>query len=103
MCNCKKFEPQQPEGELVPNPYPKDTQEEHIDKLGDKSYRTIVFTQWHLFNDGSKAQLAFMLSQGYRKLPSEDELALWLCNHLSYTSRGLAQMLLERLLGEGHE
>jgi len=32
------------------------------------------------------------------KLPSEDELALWLCDHLSYTSRGLAQVLLERLL-----
>jgi len=35
---------------------------------------------------------------GYRKLPSEDELALWLCDHLAYTSRGLAQVLLERLL-----
>ena len=34
------------------------------------------------------------------KLPSEDELALWLCDHLSYTSRGLAQELLLRLLGE---
>ena len=32
------------------------------------------------------------------KLPSEDELALWLCDHLSYTSRELAYELL-RLLG----
>ena len=33
-----------------------------------------------------------------RKLPSEDELALWLCDHLDYTSRELAHELL-RLLG----
>jgi len=31
------------------------------------------------------------------KLPSEDELALWLCDHLDYTSQGLAQELLRLL------
>jgi DNA-directed RNA polymerase specialized sigma24 family protein len=31
------------------------------------------------------------------KLPSEDELALWLCDHLNYTSREVAQVLRERL------
>jgi len=47
----------------------------------------------------AEAQLAHD-KQRMVKLPSEDELTLWLCDHLSYTSRGLAQVLLERLLGE---
>lgn len=34
---------------------------------------------------------------GWVKLPSEDELALWLCDHLNCTSRELAQELLLRL------
>ena len=48
-----------------------------------------------LFTEGSKAQLAH---DKQRMVPSEDELALWLCDHLSYTSRELAYELL-RLLG----
>ena len=55
-----------------------------------------------VWDEATLAQLAHD-KQRMVKLPSEDELALWLCDHLSYTSRELAQVLLERLLGEGHE
>ena len=37
---------------------------------------------------------------GYRQLPSEKELALWLVGHLEYTSSELAKKLLGKLKGE---
>jgi len=92
------IEPQQPEGELlldlmstmhviVGNAiYHKDDPKSGVD-YGD-------------FTDVAKNLERIFKEHGYVKLPSEDELALWLCDHLSYTSRGLAQVLLERLLGE---
>jgi hypothetical protein len=46
---------------------------------------------WH------KAQLAHDKAT---MVPSEDELALWLCDHLNYTSRELAHELLDRWPGE---
>ena len=57
-------------------------------------------------DDCSKLELvANMIEQafrdaGYRQLPSEKELALWLVGHLEYTSSELAKKLLGKLKGE---
>ena len=88
------------EGGLVPNPYRCFCKlvRRMSDAEADEDYAS------HKFDAGRQAQLAHTMrslkAQGWVKLPSEDELTLWLCDHLSYTSRGLAQVLLERLLGE---
>ena len=143
MCNCKKFEPQQPETEqkicglvLSDNLLDKfeirmeqelslnSTQTAHarqiLSDLMDilepqqpeelvKSdiyrhscitpYPALVMAKCHacVWDEATLAQHTLDLKTMV-KLPSEDELALWLCDHLSYTSRGLAQVLLERLL-----
>ena len=81
-----RIEPQQPaEGELIECPLEKTCEsfkEEECDVCTVGQVR-----QAQLAHD--KARMG--------KLPSEDELAIWLCDHLSYTSRGLAQLLRERL------
>jgi hypothetical protein len=62
------IEPRQPEGELAGCP--------HL----ESSIKGCIHTgepcsgDECLFTEGSQAQLAFMIQQGYRKLPSEDEL-----------------------------
>lgn len=86
---------QQPvEGELVPNPRPDNLSEVEL-KFPDFDQGILIGAQ-DGFDKGSKAQLAHMIQQGWVKLPSEDELALWLCDHLNCTSRELAQELLDR-------
>jgi hypothetical protein len=57
---------QQPEGELAENPYPA-----RIRDYYDETY--IPNPEHDGYEEGSKSQRAFMLSQGYRKLPSEEE------------------------------
>ena len=85
-----KREPQQPE-ELVKS----DIYRHSCITL----YPALVMAKCHacVWDEATLAQLAHD-KQRMVKLPSEDELALWLCDHLSYTSRELAYELL-RLLG----
>lgn len=118
-CNAhfvKEAEVQQPaEGELVPIPSKYNAQfdydrrsaydEGRQDQLAhmkatmvDREEYEIMRTAHGRLNQDLldlQEQMAMMV-----KLPSEEKLVLWLCDHLSYTSRGLAQELIERLEGE---
>lgn len=101
---AKWIEPQQPEGELDLLPVNfmltlRVTEEEfraHCKKCTHSCdvYPELCKQELQIAKVWHKAQLAHDKA---RMLPSEDELALWLCDHLNCTSRELAQELLLRL------